>query len=287
MVGSFGQVLRNAMQSSLVETVGIAGATHVRFLYGFPFALAFLAIVHASAPAPSPPLSLAFFGFISVAASAQVIGTGLMLEAMTHRSFVVTTAYLKTEPTQVAVAGALVLGDRLSGAAWAAILIATLGVILAARKGKDDSLLASRPALLGLAAASFFAVAAVGFRGAIQALPTDRFVLAATTALAVGLGLQAGGMSLYLWVVERRALIALIRSWKPSLFAGFLGAASSQFWFLAFAIETAAKVRALSLIEVLFAGLVSGALMKQALRRDEGLGVALIVSGVGLLLLKG
>ncbi len=287
VVASLGQVLRNAMQRSLIETVGLAGATHVRFLYGFPFALAFLAAVAVSVDAHAPPITLAFFGFVVAAASAQVLGTALMLEAMQHRSFVVTTAYLKTEPVQVAISGALVLGDRLSATAWVAILIATLGVILTARKGGRESLLAWRPAALGLLSASFFAIASVGFRGAIRALPTDDFVLAATAALAAALGFQAAAMSLYLWIVDRKAMVALMKFWKPSLFAGFLGAASSQFWFLAFALETAAKVRTLALIEVLFAGLISGALLKQALGRNERLGIALIVAGVGLILLMG
>ncbi len=37
------QTARNAMQRDLVERVGVVGATHVRFLFGFPFALVFLA----------------------------------------------------------------------------------------------------------------------------------------------------------------------------------------------------------------------------------------------------
>ena len=37
-----GQVLRNAMQKELTATLGTVGATHVRFLFGLPFALVFL-----------------------------------------------------------------------------------------------------------------------------------------------------------------------------------------------------------------------------------------------------
>ena len=33
------QTVRNAMQRELTATLGTAGATHVRFLFGFPFAL--------------------------------------------------------------------------------------------------------------------------------------------------------------------------------------------------------------------------------------------------------
>ena len=45
--------------------------------------------------------------------------------------------------------------------------------------------------------------------------------------------------------------------WRRSLFAGFMGATASQFWFLAFAIATAASVRTLALVEVLFAQAIS------------------------------
>ncbi len=50
---------------------------------------------------------------------------------------------------------------------------------------------------------------------------------------------------------------AILRHWRPSLFAGFMGATASQFWFLAFALATAASVRTLALVEVLFAQAIS------------------------------
>ena len=45
VIASGAQVLRNAMQKELTATLGTVGATHVRFLFGLPFALLFLAIV--------------------------------------------------------------------------------------------------------------------------------------------------------------------------------------------------------------------------------------------------
>ena len=42
------QTARNATQRRLTETIGTVGATQVRFLYGFPFALAFLAPSHSA-----------------------------------------------------------------------------------------------------------------------------------------------------------------------------------------------------------------------------------------------
>jgi uncharacterized membrane protein len=55
-------------------------------------------------------------------------------------------------------------------------------------------------------------------------------------------------------------------------------------WFLAFALETAAKVRTLALVEILFAQAVSRNLFRQTLASREALGIALIVAGVVLLL---
>ncbi len=138
-----------------------------------------------------------------------------------------------------------------------------------------------------MTSAAFFAVSAIGFRGAIRSLPTESFVLAATTTLVFGLGFQSALLSAYLWVRDRGTLVEIMKAWKPSLFAGFMGAGASQFWFLAFAVETAAKVRTLALIEVLFAGIISGAIIKQAMSPREGFAIALIICGVGLLLLKG
>ena len=65
------------------------------------------------------------------------------------------------------------------------------------------------------------------------------FVLAATFTLAVGLVLQAALLTLYLLLRDRAVLRAIARAWRPSLFAGFMGAIASQFWFLAFALDHA------------------------------------------------
>ena len=65
--------------------------------------------------------------------------------------------------------------------------------------------------------------------------------------------------------------------------AGFIGAFASQFWFLAFALTTAASVRTLALVEVLFAQGISKFIFKQPTTSREGLGIVLVVLGVALL----
>ncbi len=43
IIAAAAQTVRNATQRELTATLGTVGATHVRFLFGFPFALVFLA----------------------------------------------------------------------------------------------------------------------------------------------------------------------------------------------------------------------------------------------------
>jgi len=64
---------------------------------------------------------------------------------------------------------------------------------------------------------------------------------------------------------------------------GFMGAFASEFWFLAFAITTAANVRTLALVEVLFAQGVTRFVFKQPSTKRELFGIVLVVIGVALL----
>src|SRR5689334_22099996 len=129
LIAAAGQTARNAMQRELTATLGTVGATHVRFLFGFPFALLSIAVILlvTGSPIPSPPP--AFWPWVVLGAGAQILATALMLAAMGERSFVVVTALIKTEAVQVALFGLVFLGDKLSVGMAAAILIATVGVI--------------------------------------------------------------------------------------------------------------------------------------------------------------
>jgi uncharacterized membrane protein len=128
-----------------------------------------------------------------------------------------------------------------------------------------------------------FALSAISYRGAILSLGLSDFVLAATFTVTVGLVIQAALLSVFLALRDPEVLRAIARAWKPSLFAGFMGAFASEFWFLAFAITTAANVRTLALVEVLFAQGVTRFIFKQPTTQREGIGIVLVVIGVALL----
>src|SRR6266566_7401195 len=179
IVAALGQVARNAMQRSLTGPLGTWGATNIRFLFGFPFSIVFFVVVIAVTGDRVPWPTAAFWPWLLLGALSQIVGTGMMLLAMNDRSFVVTTAYLKTEAIQTAIFGFVFLGGRLIILKVMAILIATAGVVIAAlRPGAGKGFSDLKPTLLGLAAAAAFALSAVGFRGAIITVSGVSFVTA-------------------------------------------------------------------------------------------------------------
>src|SRR5437016_6849246 len=150
IIAAAAQTVRNATQRELTAKLGTVGATHVRFLFGFPFALVFLVGVMLALGQTLPHPPLVYWPWVMLGALAQIAATALMLAAMNDRSFVVVYAYIKTEPVQVAVFGFLFLGDAVTPLMGAAILIATTGVVIMALK--PGTALGVKATLLGLAA---------------------------------------------------------------------------------------------------------------------------------------
>jgi len=284
LLAAAAQTARNAMQRELTATLGTVGATHVRFLFGFPFALfVFLpgVMFFAGYSLPSPPAI--FWPWVVAGAVTQIAATATMLSVMGERSFVVAYAYIKTEPVQVALFGLIFLHDKVTPLTAAAIIIATAGVIVISLKPGASKVSTKRSTAIGIASGALFALSAIGYRGAILSLNLPHFVMAATFTLAIGLVMQAAMLTLYLLLREPKVLGNIMRAWKPSLFAGFMGAFASEFWFLAFAIATAASVRTLALVEVLFAQGVTHLVFKEPTTNRELGGVVLVELGVLLL----
>jgi drug/metabolite transporter (DMT)-like permease len=286
LVAAVAQTARNASQKKLTAELGTLGATHVRFLYGLPFglvALGAVALISRGLPQPTTQSLM----WTATGAIAQIIATALMLAAMRERSFVVAIAYTKTEPLQVALFALIFLGEALSPVPALAVGIATIGVVVMSWPSRaSGAVFTWRPMLLGVASGSFFAMSAVGFRGGVTAMGADNYVGAATLTLVIALTIQTVTLSAWLLVRDRQILVGVLKAWRASLPAGFLGAFASLNWFLAFALSSPAPVRTLGLVEVLLAGLVSGRLFAQTTSRRETAGIAILVLGL-LLLVSG
>jgi drug/metabolite transporter (DMT)-like permease len=289
---AFAQTMRNAAQRHLTGDLGTLGATLVRFLYGLPFAALWLYAVHAVGRLDFPSPNWAFLAWIGVGAVSQIGATALLLRVMAERNFTLGVAYSKSEVIQVAIFGFLFLGDPITPITALAVVCATLGVLLLSPADKARPLRAllsgwtARPALLGLASGTGFALSAVGYRGAALSLGDTPFLMAAAYALVTAQILQTvllGG-----WLILRKAeiVIRVLRAWRASLFAGFMGAAASVGWFTAMAIEPIAHVRTLGLVELLFSYAVSRRVFREHFNRRERVGIALLTLGLVIVTLR-
>lgn len=285
LVAAAAQTIRNAAQKNLIKSAGTLAATSVRFIYGLPFAVIALALVGGFSDDPWPRPNGTFLAWVSFAAVAQLAATALLLAAMQQRSFIVALAYSKTEVLQVAMFSALLLDERVSGASTAAIIIASLGVIiLSVKRGVAGAGLLggwlSAAALLGVASGTGFGISAVGYRGAALALGSMPPWLAGAYTLVWAQAIQSVLIGGYLAWREPEALRQVTRAWRVSLLAGFTGALASFGWFTAFAMRNAADVRTLALVEVLYGYAVSRRLFKEKTTTQETLGIVLLVIGI-------
>jgi len=278
--------LRNGAQAQLTAKIGTLGATQVRFVFGLPFAVAFLGLAHAFTGESLPPVSAAAVGWALLGGVSQIAATALMLIVMDRRAFGVAYAYIKTEPVLVAVLGAILIGDRLSAPAWLAIGAVTIGVLLASTKAGEVRNLVREGRMIatGLAAGAFFGLSAIAFRGAIIALPEGGFLICALTVVVMGLSIQTGLLGIWLALRDRAAFVGALREWRVSISAGFLGAFASAGWFIAFSLTAAANVRTLALVELPLAALLSGRLTGRRMVWRELAGLGVVLAGLAILL---
>ncbi len=283
---AFAQTIRNAAQRSLVNELGTLAATLVRFLYGLPFALAWLLLVQSlSGPASAawPPFTPAYGLWLAIGAVCQLAATALLLLAMKQRNFIVGVTFSKTEVLQVGIFGTIVLQEVPTGMAALAMLIATIGVVLLSLPRQGAGTLANwrgSAAWFGLASGAGFALASVCYRGASLQLPaTSPWLIGAWGVMLAQLlqTLLLGG-----WLLVRQPAImrAIARAWRLSSIAGMTGALASIGWMTATALRPAADVRTLGLVEVLFSYLVARRLFREQLTRKELLGLVLVGAGV-------
>ena len=147
-------------------------------------------------PIRLPAPNAAFAGWILLGSIAQIAATALLLRVMAERNFTLGVAYSKSELIQVAVFGFVFLGDRVGLLTAAAIALGTVGVLMLSPADRERPLRAllmgwtTRPALLGLASGTGFALSAVGYRGAALALQGTPFLMAAAYTLLVAQLLQ-------------------------------------------------------------------------------------------------
>lgn len=279
------QTARNAAQRSLTRDLGTWPATLVRFLYGLPLAALALVLLYTF-PAKAPEIAHwtgAYFGWLALGAFFQIAATGALLLAMQQRNFAVAVTLSKTEVLQVALFGAVFLGELPTYWALAAMAIATIGVALLSLPPRQIGAKLdwrSKAAMYGLICGACFAIATVGFRGAALALNAPSALLSGAWGVFIAQCMQTLAMGAWFVWRDRSVLVRIAQAWRVSLLAGCMGSAASLAWFSAYALQSAASVRTLGMVEVVFSYLVSRRVLKEQLRRNEKWGIALMLVGI-------
>ncbi|WFE73575.1 EamA family transporter [Roseinatronobacter sp. S2] len=275
------QTLRFMLQKHLsMGALSAGGATLARFFYSAPFimvlALGYLGIRGAGVPDYMP----LFWVYAGIGGLAQILATWCVVALFAERNFAVGITFKKTEVIQTAVVGLVILGDRISLPAVGAIVLGLVGVLLLSDtpglQGRWWRRLGSRATVLGLASGAFFAISAVGYRGATLEIASDDPLLRAALALCVVTLLQAAGLSLWLMWREPGQLGQVIAARRTAVWMGLTGMAGSLCWFTAFTLENAALVFAVGQVEVIFSLFAAVLFFGERITAREGLGIALI-----------
>jgi drug/metabolite transporter (DMT)-like permease len=204
--------------------------------------------------------------------------------AMKERNFAIAVTLTKTEVLQLALFASVFLQELPTPLALAAMVVATVGLLLLTLPPRDQLLSPSawmnRSALYGLACGSCFAVATVGFRGGSLALGAETAWLSGAWGVLIAQTMQTIGLGLWIQLRTARGLAPVFRAWRISVLAGCMGAAASIAWFTAYAMQGAAPVRTLGMIEIVFSYLVSRRLLSENFSRVEMLGMGLMLLGL-------
>lgn len=278
------QTLRFMVQKRLrLTTLSSAGATYARFIYAGPLILA-LGFGYAFVQGGLPQITPRFWIFVTGGGAAQIGATMALVTLFATRHFTVGIALAKIEVLFTAILGYMMLGDGISTWAGAAMGVGIVAVILLSAKGPSQ-LGSVRDMGLGLLAGILFGLCSVLYRAAsMQVLSPDAF-LRGTQTLMWAIVLQTVMMTAYLALREKGQITQVIRSWRVAAWIGGLSLIGSVGWFWAFALQSAAYVKAVGQIEVAFSLIIAALVFQDRLTLREGMGIALMVASVlGLIL---
>ena len=287
---AFMQNLRFLLQRHLrVTTLSTMGATWARFAFALPFVALALGIWLWVTGQALPTHSTAFWGYAVTGAIAQMLATACVVALFGRRNFAVGVTLCKTEVILTALIGLIVLGEAVSSFAVMVIGIGFVAVILLSDPPKTDVVLPLQARIFnaasgfGLLSGLLFGVSAVCYRGATLSLIGGDEVLRAAVALLTATCVQT--VTLGLWLVWRETgqIGRVLVAWRVSALVGFTSMLGSLGWFTAFALQTAAYVKALGQVELVFTFLFSVFWLRERSSGKEIAGLVLLV--VSLLLI--
>lgn len=284
------QTVRFMLQKHLATaTLSAGGTTFSRFLYSLPFILILTAAYLGGDIANLPPISASFWGFGLLGATAQILATVCVVLLFKQRNFAVGITFKKTEVIQTVLVGWIILGEGVTPLGFAAIALGIVGLLLLSggpeAKGFHLSDLGNRAAGLGIASGVLFAFSAVSYRGATFAVAADDAFLRAAVTLSAVVTMQTVIMLVWLRLREPGQITAVWAARQVALWIGLTSMGGSLCWFIAFALQNAAYVKALGQVELILSVMASTLFFRERISGREWAGMTVLVGSILMLVL--
>ena len=286
------QTARSAFQKNMISKLGEYGAAYIRFCYALPFT-SLIWLIWISIPGNNiPDLSLYSLFLCLLGSIFQVLFTYVLMKVFAHKNFATGIAFSKAEVILIAFLEIIILSVTFSTSIMLGIILGVISVLLLSYAKKADSILKtfkllinsilSVGTLVGLLSGLLLAASVVTFRMSIisvEAPLLDKSLFISFIAIVF----QTILVGLYLVINKRDQFLAVIKYWKPSLPAGLSGTGATFGWFVAFGLTTAAEVRAVGQIELIFSILISVIFFKEKIKITELIGIILL--GLSILII--
>ena len=280
IVAAAAQTARFALQKILAGgPLRPAAATWARFLWSAPVVAALMTAYIAATPATLPTFQPQFWPYALGGGLFQILATICTISLFKQRAFAVGITFKKTEVMLTALAGLVILGDRLDPLGAAFIALGFIGVLLLSKPPEGGGIF-NRGVALGLLSGVFFALSAVGYRGATLAIESDSTFLVAGLTLAFVTAAQSFALGLWLWLREPGQITATLGAWRRSAFVGAFSMIGSWCWFAAFALQNAAYVFAVGQVELIFSLTVGVLLFRERPATRELLGMVVLTASI-------
>ena len=269
------QAVRNACQKELSKEVSVLGVTLARFIYAGPLAAMYLASLYQYQPTKIPQFSAGFAGYVLAAAVMQILATALMVVLFKQKNYAIGVGLAKSEAIFAAVLGVLFFASSLTPLGWLGVLLGSIAVFLLSGLSSMKSI--SWPTVtIGAASGLAFALTSLWVREASLALGLP-FPYGAAWVLLFVISLQTVLLLLYLVIRDAQTLRALWLRPRLTLLTSITSCIGSLGWFTAMSLEIVPLVKTLGQVEVLFTLLISVFFFKEKLKKQDYLGLGLIV----------
>jgi len=290
------QAVRNATSKTASARLQPLTVTFIRFSYGVPFALIYVAILYSYKLHPGQ-LSFDSYVLALLGALLQLAGNTLLVSLFKDKSFLIAVTLYKLNALFSSLVGAIFFHQPLSLLGWGAVLVTMSGVVCLSQSKKPTIRTTSKeelttwPNLWSLATASeargilsalCITLASFCSRFATAAIVGGDLVINSGLILVLVLLLQSCLVFLLVYLYHPRDLLKLRVGWRSDIWIGASSAFGSICWFLAFNLAPVGLVNAVGQIEMPITLMASMLLFRERPRRHELIGATLVSVGVVL-----